>query len=192
MRAAAPSNTMFSCGNHSQVPSLPTITCTRWLALRPNPRYHFPALGVVICAFAPTAASTAISSESPPATPPGGCTTIAWHTSPPSGYSGRWITSGPTCSRRCKRVRPCDLSKPRFRRACQPPIAIGSTGFIPQGTHGPRPHPCLRRVRISRFLPAAAPGSGRPDRGQSRSTARPAGSPYLPCPPGAGSPARCP
>src|SRR2546423_7139053 len=42
--------------------------------------------------------------------PPGGCTTIVWHTSSPSGYSGFCTTSGPAWRRCASTVLPSRCS----------------------------------------------------------------------------------
>jgi len=81
--ASAPSNTMVSRGSHSSVPA--TTKSSDCRAQAPAERYHLPAPGVVSKAWLPCAARTSSASSSPPAMPPGGCTTMAWQTSAPSG-----------------------------------------------------------------------------------------------------------
>src|SRR5688572_11287123 len=86
---------MVSCGSHSRLPA--TSKRSAWRASAPEVRYHLPAPGVVSSAAACLDVSTLKDSSSPPAIPPGGCTTMAWQTASPSGYSGFCTTSGPSC-----------------------------------------------------------------------------------------------
>src|SRR6267143_6217065 len=85
---------MVSRGSHSSTPS--TSKQSFCMAQGPAERYHFPAPGVVNSAADSGSTFTLRCNSSPPAMPPGGCTTIAWHTASPSGYSGFCTTSGPS------------------------------------------------------------------------------------------------
>src|SRR5882762_7396624 len=85
---------MVSRGSHSRTPL--TSKQSFWLAQGPAERYHFPAPGVVNSAEQPWSILAFKVNSSPPAIPPGGCTTIAWHTASPSGYNGFCTTNGPS------------------------------------------------------------------------------------------------
>src|SRR4051812_5193396 len=115
---------MVSCGSHSTcAPSCAWID-TRLVAHGPAERYHLAAPGVVSNADAPSRATASITSSSPPAMPAGGCTTIAWQTCGPSGCSGFWTTSGPSCSRVASTLRSPRRSNASASRARHP--ACGS------------------------------------------------------------------
>src|ERR1700741_549202 len=70
-----------------------------------------------------------ITSSSPAAMPAGGCTTMAWHTSGPSGWSAFCTTRGPSCSRAASTLRPPRRSKASASRAvhlaCGRPVSGG-------------------------------------------------------------------
>ncbi|EEF24376.1 conserved hypothetical protein [Ricinus communis] len=74
-----------------------------------------------------------ISSWSPPTTPPGGWTTMAWHTLPSSGYSAFCTRSGPWWSLSKSRVVPASSANPSVRLACQALLAARSRGAVQSG-----------------------------------------------------------
>ena len=73
----------FTRGSHSSCPCTPNAM--RCLACAPAERYHFAAPGVVSSTDEFFSVFTCRCNSSPPAMPPGGCTTIAWQTASPSG-----------------------------------------------------------------------------------------------------------
>ena len=119
-RARAPSNTMDSRGRYSSVAPRASARRATLAAVAPAERYHLVAPGVVASTSAPAAQSTVSDSESPPAKPAGGCSTIAWQGEGPSGCSTFWISSGPLCRSRAGTVREPRRSNASASSAHQP------------------------------------------------------------------------
>src|SRR4051812_23434527 len=124
---------MVSRGSHSSVPA--TSNWSRCRAQGPAERYHLPAPGVVrrLRAFSPVRAFN--SRSSPPTRPAGGCTTIAWHTSAPSGYSGFCTTSGPSKRFPERTVLPSSNSKSRPSRASHGTAMSMRRSYCEQAAH---------------------------------------------------------
>ena len=94
-------------------------------------RKTFIARSSASTACVPPPSAMTMSSWSPPATPPGGWTITAWQIAWPSGYSGRWTRSGPSCSRCASVVRAPCRSKPSSRRPrrCAPTRSRRTAGL---------------------------------------------------------------
>jgi len=104
-------------------------------------RYHLAAPGVDSSARACGPTSVRMRSSSPPTTPPGGWTMIAWQVLSPSGYSAFCTRSGPKCVRRIRRV----LSPSRWK----PSSSVASRWFAGwlAGSTGRRSMRSVMRVR---------------------------------------------
>src|SRR5471032_1128414 len=125
---------MVSCGSHSSAAPAPTLRRTCWRETLPLALYHLAAPGVVSKAWARAPTVAAMASWSPPTTPPGGWTMMAWHTAAPSGCSDFCTRSGPTCALPVSRVVPASSLKRSARLACQAPWpAATSRGAVQSG-----------------------------------------------------------
>jgi len=85
IRGFEPSKRMFSRGSHSRAAPASTEKYNCCSDSARGQRYHFVAPQVVKQTLDPESNRAVMASASPPATPPGGCSTVTWQISGPSG-----------------------------------------------------------------------------------------------------------